>query len=123
MKSEGQTTNELDCVGKDGKIMPSEKQVKTRRYSAKPKAKPPVPEKVLDLITRDGSDGSDGNKCLVKYIDNATPEWVPARDIRQTHPLLLIDYYETRVILRQNEQQLAFDCTTSTDRQLVPVST
>lgn len=80
-----------------------------------------TPEKVLDLIKRDNNDHV---KCLVKYKGLAKAQWVLADEIRRTHPLLLIDYYETRIILRKNQCEMAFDCTdtATTNRKLVVVT-
>lgn len=67
-----------------------------------------TPEKILDLIKRD----SNGDiKCLVKYKDMDTAKWILADEIRYKYPLLLIDYYETRIILRKTQCEMAFDCT------------
>lgn len=76
-------------------------------------------EKVLDLVKRDLEGGP---KCLVKYKGNATPEWVPAADIRKSCPLLLIEYYETRIVLRKKKCEMAFDCTVPASRKLVVVT-
>lgn len=77
------------------------------------------PEKVIDLVK---GDNEDVVKCLVKYSGNDTTEWVLADDIRRTHPLLLIDYYETRIILRKNQCEMAFDCSaTASSRKLVMI--
>lgn len=82
------------------------------------------PEKVLDLIKRD----NDGDvKCLVKYKGLPQPKWILADEIRYTHPLLLIDYYETRIILRKNQCDMAFDCTgaaasSSENRKLIVIT-
>lgn len=77
------------------------------------------PEKVLDLVRSD--ERGDVN-CLVKYEGIGTPEWVSAREIRKSHPLLLIDYYETRIILRKHQCEMAFDCTTPSVRKLVVIA-
>lgn len=77
------------------------------------------PEKVLDLVKRDEIGEV---KCLVKYKGISTPEWVSADDIRKSYPLLLIDYYETRIILRKTQCEMAFDYTTPSDRKLVVIT-
>lgn len=76
-----------------------------------------TPEKVLDLIKRD----NDDIKCLVKFKGLPQAKWISADEIRYTHPLLLIDYYETRIILRKKQCEMAFDCTdaASENRKLV----
>lgn len=65
-----------------------------------------TPEKVLDLVKRDDSGDV---KCLVKYKGEPEAKWILADEIRYTHPLLLINYYETRIILRKTQCDMAFD--------------
>lgn len=97
--------NPFDNLGKT-----VQKQTKSKRN----------PEQVLDLVKFNG--GEEEAKCLVKYKNNATPEWVPLIDIRKSHPRLLIDYYESRVILQKNELRLAFDRTKASGQQLIVTS-
>lgn len=80
-----------------------------------------TPEKILDLIKRD----SNGDvKCLVKYKGMDAAKWILADEIRYKYPLLLIDYYETRIILRKNQCEMAFDCTEkATDKRKLVVIT
>lgn len=80
-----------------------------------------TPEKVLDLIKRDNNGDV---KCLVKYKGVPQAKWIFADEIRYTHPLLLINYYETRIILRKTQCDMAFDCanTAPENRKLVVVT-
>lgn len=99
--------------------MKIETSAKIATISNKSKEIRSTPERVLDLVKRDEKDEV---KCLVKYKGIASPEWVSAHDIRKLYPLLLIDYYETRIILRKNQIEMAFDCTTPSDRKLVVIT-
>lgn len=67
-------------------------------------------ERILDLIRWDANSEV---KCLVKYKGIEKPRWVPVDDIKRVHPTLLIDYYETRIILRKQQCEMAFERTTS----------
>lgn len=79
------------------------------------------PEQVLDLVKRDGSGDV---KCLVKYKGVPQSKWILAEEIRYTHPLLLINYYETRIILRKTQCDMAFDRTDSApeNRKLIVIT-
>lgn len=67
-------------------------------------------ERILDLIRWDANSEV---KCLVKYKGIEKPRWVPVDDIKRSHPTLLIDYYETRIILRKQQCEMAFERTTN----------
>lgn len=67
-------------------------------------------ERILDLIRWDANSEV---KCLVKYKGIEKPRWVPVDDIKGSHPTLLIDYYETRIILRKQQCEMAFERTTN----------
>lgn len=101
------------------KLETSAKNATVRNNSTDTRTIHSKPEKVLDLVKRDEKGEV---KCLVKYKGIASPEWVSAEDIRKLYPLLLIDYYETRIILRKNQCEMAFDCTTPSDRKLVVIT-
>lgn len=79
------------------------------------------PEQVLDLVKRDGNGDV---KCLVKYKGVPQAKWILADEIRYTHPLLLINYYETRIILRKTQCDMAFDRTESApeNRKLIVIT-
>lgn len=77
-------------------------------------------ERILDLIRWDAKSEV---KCLVKYKGITKPQWVPVNEIKRTDPMPLIDYYESRIILRKKQCEMHFDRTASsaTQRKLVVV--
>lgn len=50
--------------------------------------------KIIDLVK---NDNNSTTKCLVENTDTKTREWIAVEDIRIAHPLLLINYYESRI--------------------------
>lgn len=76
-------------------------------------------EKIVDLIRWDDRGEV---QCLIKYKGITTPEWVSLDDVKKCYPLLLIDYYETRIILRKQQCQMAFERTNAATRKLVVIS-
>lgn len=63
-------------------------------------------ERIIDMMRL--SETSD-MKCLVKFKQHEKPKWVLADKIKRTHPLLVIEYYETRIILRKRTHEMAFE--------------
>lgn len=116
-----QSEQEEQKVQKPEKVVAKKQRPKTSTVQTKlteMRTIRPTPEKVLDL----SRDAKDEVKCLVKYKGVAEPEWILADAIRRSHPLLLIDYYETRIILRKDKCVMAFDCTAPSDRKLVVIT-
>lgn len=80
-------------------------------------------EKILELIRWDAKGEV---QCLIKYKGIKKPEWVAVDIIKRQYPLLLIKYYETRVILRTKQCEMVFEPNTtnkSQERKLVVIST
>lgn len=103
------------------------KQQKTKAL-VRPKPKPKTValkadvDKILELIRWDAKDEI---QCLIKYKGITKPEWVPVELIKKRYPLLLIQYYETRIILRKKQCEMAFESNgqrKSTERKLVVIS-
>lgn len=129
-KAEPNVKSKNDHTYQKSTTYKEQKTTKTSRKSIKtatsvPKHLPEMqtiekcPEKVLDLVKRDDKGEVE---CLVKYKGASKPEWILAANIRKSYPLLLIDYYETRIILRKNQYEMAFDCTAPSDRKLVVIT-
>lgn len=56
--------------------------------------------KILDLVKNDNNSMA---KCLVENTDTNKRTWMAVDDLRETNPRLLIDYYESRIkIVEQN---------------------
>lgn len=71
-------------------------------------------ERILDLVRWDAKSEV---KCLVKYKGITKPQWVPVDEIRRTHPIPLINYYETRIVLRKKQYEMAFERSSSSPAQ------
>ncbi|XP_031616853.1 heterochromatin protein 1-like [Contarinia nasturtii] len=78
-------------------------------------------ERILDLVRWDKRKEV---KCLVKYKGIIKPQWIPIDEIKRTHPIQLIDYYETRVELRKKKYTMKFEekSTKTTQRKLVVIN-
>lgn len=81
---------------------------------------PKFVERILDLIRWDSKSEV---KCLVKYKGITKPQWVPVDQIKRTDPMPLINYYETRIILRKKKYEMAFErsVTSTAQRKLVVI--
>lgn len=81
---------------------------------------PKFVERILDLIRWDAKSEV---KCLVKYKGITKPRWVPVDQIKRTDPIPLINYYETRIILRKKQCEMAFErtVTSAAQRKLVVI--
>lgn len=80
-------------------------------------------EKILELIRWDAKGEV---QCLIKYKGITKPEWVAVDLIKRQYPLLLIKYYETRVVLRTKQCEMIFEPNTtnkSQERKLIVITT
>lgn len=77
-------------------------------------------EQILDLIKWDAKSEV---KCLVKYKGITKPQWMPVDEIKRTNPIPLIDYYETRIVLRKKQYEMVFErtATSSAQRKLIVI--
>lgn len=95
-------------------MIPNEGSAAEEGQSDKATTGPADVEKILDLIRWDEKSAV---KCLVKFKGITKPQWVNVDEIKRTDPIRLIDYYETRVILRKKQYQMAFERTASSPDQ------
>lgn len=59
-------------------------------------------QSVLDVI-KCGNDSEP--MCKVKYEHPPSIAWIPLTAVRQSYPILLIDYYASRIIFQRDRQK------------------